>query len=66
VLGHSYKAKLVGLRSRQHTGWLEDGLFSPHTASAFRAPSSKTLLLLGNGLLAKRGLRRARPTRAVS
>jgi hypothetical protein len=60
VLGHAYEAKLVGLRSRQHTGWLADGVFSPHTASAFRAPSNKTLVLLGNGLLAKRGLRRAR------
>ena len=60
VLGHSYEAKLVGLRARQHTGWLEDGLYAPHTVSAFRAPSNKTLLLLANGLLAKRGLRKAR------
>jgi hypothetical protein len=60
VLGHSYEAKLVGLRARQHTGWLEDGLYAPHTVSSFRAPSNKTLLLLANGLLAKRGLRKAR------
>lgn len=60
VLGHSYEAKLVGLQARQHTGWLEDGLYAPHTVSAFRAPSNKTLLLLANGLLAKRGLRKAR------
>ena len=60
VLGHSYEAKLVGLRARQHTGWLEDGLYAPHTVSGFRAPSNKTLLLLANGLLAKRGLRKAR------
>lgn len=60
VLGHSYEAKLVGLRARQHTGWLEDGVYAPHTVSAFRAPSNKTLLLLANGLLAKRGLRKAR------
>jgi hypothetical protein len=60
VLGHSYEAKLVGLRARQHTGWLEDGLYAPHTVSAFRAPSNKTLLLLANGLLAKQGLRKAR------
>ena len=60
VLGHSYEAKLVGLRARQHTGWLEDGVYAPHTVSGFRAPSNKTLLLLANGLLAKRGLRKAR------
>jgi hypothetical protein len=50
----------VGLRARQHTGWLEDGVYAPHTASSFRAPSNKTLLLLANGLLAKQGLRKAR------
>ena len=60
VLGHSYNAKLVGLQARQHTGWLEDGVYAPHTASAFRAPGNKTLLLLANGLLAKQGLRKAR------
>jgi hypothetical protein len=60
VLGHSYGPQLVGLQARQHTGWLEDGRYSPHTATTFRAPTNKTLLLLGNGLLAKRGLRRAR------
>jgi hypothetical protein len=60
VLGHSYKAKLVGLQARQHTGWLDDDVYAPHTASAFRAPNNKTLLLLANGLLAKQGLRKAR------
>ncbi|MGH2712810.1 MAG: pyridoxamine 5'-phosphate oxidase family protein [Thermoleophilaceae bacterium] len=60
VLGHSYGPKLVGLQARQHTGWLQDGVYAPHTASAFRAPGNKTLLLLANGLLAKQGLRKAR------
>jgi hypothetical protein len=60
VLGHSYDAGLLGLRARQHTGWLDDGLYAPHTARGFRAPGNKTLLLLANGLLAKRGLRKAR------
>jgi hypothetical protein len=59
LLGHAYKAKLVGLQARQHTGWLEDELYAPHTGGAFRAPSNKTLLLLANGLLAKQGLRKA-------
>jgi hypothetical protein len=64
LLAHSYRAKLVGLAARQHTGWLtvdeRGALYSPHTDTGFRAPANKTLLLLANGLLAKRGLRRAR------
>jgi hypothetical protein len=64
MLGHDYKARLVGLVSRQYTGWLEDGVYAPHTSSGFRAPGNKTLVLLGNGLMAKRGLRMARARRA--
>src|SRR3954454_4613814 len=64
LLGHDYKAKLIGLAARQHTGWMDvDGgraMYAPHTSSAFRAPANKTLLLLGNGYLARRGLKRAR------
>jgi hypothetical protein len=65
VLGHRFNAKLIGLEARQHTGWLEVGddgaaVYSPHTANGFRAPANKTLLLLGNGYMAKRGLKRAR------
>jgi hypothetical protein len=63
-LAHDYKPKLIGLAARQHTGWLEveDGraMYAPHTSSAFRAPANKTLLLLGNGYLARRGLKKAR------
>jgi hypothetical protein len=60
LMAHSYRAKLVGLRTRQHTGWLADGLYAPHTESGFRAPSNKTLLLLANGAAAKYNLRKAR------
>jgi hypothetical protein len=35
-------------------------LYAPHTGTAFRAPANKTLLLLGNGYLARRGLKQAR------
>jgi hypothetical protein len=69
VLGHDYRAQLIGLAARQHTGWLEvletdgrHGLYAPHTEKGFRAPANKTLLLLANGLLAKRGMRRAART----
>jgi hypothetical protein len=64
LLGHSYRPQLVGLETRQHTGWLdvaEDGsaIYSPHTETGYKAPANKTLLLLLNGLLAKRGVRQA-------
>jgi hypothetical protein len=64
LTGHSYRPQLIGLETRQHTGWLEvDGdriLYSPHTEVGYKAPPNKTLLLLVNGFLAKRGLRAAR------
>lgn len=66
LLAHRYNAQLIGLEARGCTGWLTVGddpqhaRYSPHTEFAFRAPANKTLLLLANGLLAKRGLRKAR------
>ena len=58
LLGHRYEPKLVGLEMRQYTGWLENGVYAPHTEHGFRAPANKTLLLLGNGLMARRGRKR--------
>ena len=64
LLGHAYRPKLIGLTARQHTGWLEAGddraLYAPHSETGFVAPPNKTLLLFGNGLQAKLGVRRAR------
>ena len=60
LLGHRYGPKLIGLETRQHTGWLEDGVYAPHTEHGFRAPANKTLLLLGNGYMARQGLKQAR------
>jgi hypothetical protein len=60
LTGHRYEPKLIGLETRQYTGWLQDGVYAPHTENGFRAPASKTLLLLGNGFMARRGLKRAR------
>lgn len=60
ILAHRYEPKLIGLETRQHTGWLQDGVYAPHTENGFRAPANKTLLLLGNGLMARRGLKQAR------
>jgi Pyridoxamine 5'-phosphate oxidase len=65
LLGHSYRPQLIGLEARQYTGWLEVGddgraRYAPHTETGYKAPPNKTLLLLLNGLLAKRGVRAAR------
>jgi nitroimidazol reductase NimA-like FMN-containing flavoprotein (pyridoxamine 5'-phosphate oxidase superfamily) len=66
LLGHQYGHQLKGMTARQYTGWLEvahpdgrQGLYSPHTEQGFRAPNNKTLLMLANGFIAKRGVRRA-------
>ena len=65
LLAHDYGKQLVALRTQQFTGWLtaDEGsgraLYAPHTQQGFRAPGNKTLLLLANGFLAKRGLRKA-------
>ena len=64
LVGHTYRPKLIGLTTRQHTGWLEAGddraLYAPHTQTGFAAPPNKTLLLFFNGLQAKQGVRKAR------
>jgi hypothetical protein len=57
LTGHAYRPQLIGLETRQHTGWLDGGRYAPHTEVGYRAPPNKTLLLLLNGLLAKRGVR---------
>ena len=64
LTGHTYRAQLIGLETRQHTGWLEvspaGARYAPHTEVGYRAPANKTFLLLLNGALAKRGVRQAR------
>lgn len=60
LLAHRYEPKLIGLQTLQHTGWLEDRIYAAHTENGFRAPSNKTLLLLANGFMARRGLKQAR------
>jgi hypothetical protein len=71
LFAHRYNARLIGLEARGHTGWMTVGedrrraLYAPHTGFGFRAPANKTLLLVANGLLAKRGLRKARRAAAA-
>ena len=60
LLAHRYEAKLIGLEVRQYTGWLDGDNYAPHTERGFRAPANKTIVLLANGFMARRGLRQAR------
>ena len=65
VISHDYEQQLRGIATRQFTGWLTSddgtrGTYAPHTEQGFRAPKNKSLLLLGNGFMAKRGLKKAR------
>jgi hypothetical protein len=60
LLAHRYEPQLIGLETRQYTGWLQDGVYAPHTTGGFRAPANKTFLLLANGFMARRGLAQAR------
>jgi len=66
LLAHEYHAQLIGLKVRQHTGWFEDGIYAPHTQQGYNAPANKTLLMLGNGFVAKQGLRKARKAAATT
>jgi hypothetical protein len=66
-LAHAYRARLIGLSTRFGTGWLDvdDGgraVYAPHTVHGFDAPPIHDLMLVTNGLMAKRGMRRARVT----
>ena len=65
LLGHRYRPQLIGLETRQYTGWLQvspegRSIYAPHTEVGYKAPANKTLLLLLNGALAKRGVRAAK------
>jgi hypothetical protein len=65
LVSHDYEQQLRGIATRQFTGWLVSwgsgqATYSPHTEQGFRAPTNKSLLLLANGFVAKRGLRKAR------
>lgn len=61
---HAFRPQAAGVSNRIGTGWLEvtDGaaVWAPHTAGGFSSPPSKTLHLLGNGLLSKYLIRKVR------
>jgi hypothetical protein len=63
-LAHDFHPKLVGIINATHTGWLEvdegrEARWTPHTRHVIAAPPNKTLLLLANGFMARRGYKQA-------
>jgi hypothetical protein len=65
LMAHAYRPELVGLRTRTATGWLEvgddgDAVYAPHTSKGFAAAPQKSVMLIGNGLVAKYGMWQAR------
>ncbi len=60
LLAHSFGPQVVGLAQRLYTGWLGCGdavRYAPHTARELSLPPNKSLALLVNGLIARRGSR---------
>ncbi|WP_033337846.1 hypothetical protein [Catenuloplanes japonicus] len=64
LAAHSFGPKATALANRAGTGWLEahggEAIWSPHTTGGFTVPPIKLVQTLGNGLLAKQGIRTAR------
>ena len=58
------QAKLIGLESRQYTGWLDVSgdrrSTRPHTETRVQGAREQDDLLLANGFMARRGLAKAR------
>jgi hypothetical protein len=64
LLAHSFGPQVIGLAQRLYTGWLGCGevvRYAPHTARAINLPSNRTLTLMVNGLVARRGTRPGNP-----
>jgi hypothetical protein len=60
LLAHGFGPQVVGLTQRLYTGWLGCGevvRYAPHTARRLTLPPNKALILMANGLMARRGTR---------
>ena len=66
LTAHWFAAGAIGQNQRKHTGWLtasaggETLLYAPHTQSAYRFPTSRTLYRLASGASGRLGVRGAR------
>ena len=60
LLGHWFALYTYGQEQRRHTGWLEDGVYAPHTSMGYRMPASKTVFRLASGFETRRRFREGR------
>jgi hypothetical protein len=51
---------MTGQEQRMHTGWLDDGVYAPHTEAGYRFPASWLIFKTVSGLFTRLGLRAGR------
>ena len=61
LCAHDFARYTYGQEQRRHTGWLEDGVYAPHTAAGYRLPESRLVFHLVGGLVTRWGIRSAPP-----
>jgi hypothetical protein len=59
LTAHAFARYTYGQEQRVHTGWLEHGVYAPHTEAGYRLPESRLLFHLAGGLVTRRGARGA-------
>jgi hypothetical protein len=59
LTAHDFSRYGYGQELRKHTGWLEDGVYAPHTETGYRLPASRLLFILASGFVTRRGIRTA-------
>ncbi|HEX2087742.1 MAG TPA: hypothetical protein VHF89_18800 [Solirubrobacteraceae bacterium] len=59
LTAHAFTRYGYGQVLRKHTGWLEDGVYAPHTERGYHLPESRLLFTLASGFVTRRGLRAA-------
>ena len=61
LCAHDFARYTYGQEQRRHTGWLEDGVYAPHTATGYRLPESRIVFHVAGGALTRWGIRSAPP-----
>ena len=59
LCAHDFARYTYGQEQRRHTGWLEDGVYAPHTETGYRLPESRLLFHLAGGVVTRWGMRSA-------
>jgi hypothetical protein len=60
LTAHWFGKHAIGQEQRRYTGWLDDGVYAPHTLAGYRMPKSKVVFKLGAGIETRRRYREAR------